>query len=477
MAVGPTDAGAWFETVRPDRKVLIMAPTVASVKRLLDIAGLFHGDLRIGLSFTVPPNELGRGTEAMLAGLGVPSVPWRQAAARKHDLAVTANLSGIADVDAPVALFSHGASRNSLATPRGRGSIPVPARVHGFSRSALIQRGMLVPSAVLLGHDLELALLAEECPEALPVASVVGDPCYDRIAVGRRLRGHYRAALGLRPGQKLVVATSTWRGNSLFASAPQVIERLAELLDSPEYRVVLMLHPNIYAAHSEYQVRAWWAPALRRGLILARAEEDWQPFLLAADYIVGDHGSVTLYGAAAGAPVLLGAYPDADVHPQSGAAALGAVAPRLVESLSMREQLEHAAAQFDPAALADVAGLISSEPGGFARHTRRLLYGMLGLGQPATPARLLDAEPPPSLRTMAAFGCGLPGGGGGGCAPGRREREQERQQGRAQERERPQERERERERPQERGQERERGQQRPRARARARRQHKGMAVR
>ncbi|HEX4788050.1 MAG TPA: hypothetical protein VH372_06275 [Actinospica sp.] len=417
MTEVPNDAKTWWQTVCPDRRVLIMAPTVTSVKRLLDIAGLFHGDLRIGLSFTVPPNELGRGTESMLAGLGVPLVPWRQAASRRYDLAVTANLGGIAEVDAPVALFSHGASRNSLATPRGRGSIPVPAQVHGFSRSALIQRGMLVPSAVLLGHDLELALLAQDCPEALPVASVVGDPCFDRLVAGRRLRGRYRAALGLRPGQKLVVATSTWRGNSLFASAPHVIERLAELLDSPEYRVVLMLHPNIYAAHSEYQVRAWWAHALRRGLILARAEEDWQPFLLAADYIVGDHGSVTLYGATSRVPVLLGAYPDADVHPQSGAAALGAVAPRLVDSIAMRDQLTHAAEQFDPLAMAGVASLISSEPGAFARHTRRRLYGMLGLGQPATPAGLLDAPAPPSLRAMAAHA--MPGG----YAPARRPRQ------------------------------------------------------
>jgi hypothetical protein len=399
------DSGAWWRTMRPDRRVLLMAPTVTSVKRLLDIAWLLHGDLRVELFFTVPPNMLGRGTQAMLDGLGVPVVPWRAAAARRHDLAITTNLSGIADVDAPVLLFSHGASRNSLARPRGRGSIPVPAQVHAFSPSALIQNGMLVPAALPLAHEQELELLAADCPEALPVASIVGDPCYDRLVAGRRLREHYRAALGLRPGQRLVVATSTWRGNSLFASAPHLIDRLAESAAAPDYRTVLLLHPNIYAAHSEYQVRAWFADAVRRGLIIARAEEDWQPFLSAADYVVGDHGSVTLYAAAAGVPVLLGAYPDADVHPRSGAAALGALAPRLVASSPIRDQLEQAGEQYDAAAMAEVAGLISSEPGGFARLTRRLLYGMLGLGAPATPAALPAAPAPPSLRALARPGC------------------------------------------------------------------------
>lgn len=379
-----------------------MAPTVTSMKRLLDIAGLFHGDLRVELRFTVPPNTLGGGTESMLDGFG--AVPWHDAVAQRYDLAVTTNLSGIADVDAPLALFSHGASRNSRARPRGRGSIPVPSQVHAFSRSALIQRGMVVPSALPLGHERELELLAQDCPEALPIASVVGDPCFDRLMAGRGLRDHYRSALGLVPGQRLVVVTSTWRDNSLFASAPHVIDRLARLLESPQYRVVLLLHPNIYAAHGEYQVRAWWAAALRRGIVLGRPETDWQPYLLAADFIIGDHGSVTLYGAAAGIPVLLGAYPDADVHPCSGAAALGARAPRLVESVPIQEQLDQAGEQFDAAVSAEIAALISSEPGAFARNTRRLLYSMLGLGQPATAACLPDAEPPSPL--WAAPGAG-----------------------------------------------------------------------
>lgn len=404
MKVESIERGAWWRTVTADRRVLVLAPTVTSVKRLLDIAGLFHADLRVELSFTVPPNMLGRGTEAMLGALGVPLLPWRRAVEQRHDLAIATHLSGIAEVDAPLALFSHGASRNSLAKPRGRGSLPVPAQVHGFSRSALIQSGMLVPAALPVGHERELELLALDCPEALPVATVVGDPCLDRLTAARTLRERYRSALGLRPGQQLMVATSTWRGNSMFGDAPHVIGKLTELLDSPDFRVVLLMHPNIVAAHGEYQVRAWSADAIRRGLIIAPAEQDWQPFLTAADYVIGDHGSVTLYAAAVGVPVLLGAYPAADVHPRSGAAALGAIAPRLVASVPLRTQLEQAREQFDAEAMADVAALISSEPGAFARLTRRLLYGMLGLGQPATPARLAPAPAPPSLRALARSG-------------------------------------------------------------------------
>jgi hypothetical protein len=396
-SVGQFESGPWWLTVRPQRRVLVMALTMTSVKRLLDIAGLFQGDLRVQLVFTVPPYVLGRGAAEMLAAYGVPLVPWAQATADTFDLAVTTDFAGIAEVDAPVVVFAHGASRNSLARPRGRGSIAVPGPVIGFTRSDLIHSGMLVPGALAVGHERELELLEEGCPEALPIATVVGDPCYDRITSGKALRGAYRAALGLEDGQKLVVATSTWRENSLLGSASHLVEQLVEQLRFPEYRVVLLTHPNIWAVHGDYQMHAWYGRWVHRGLVLAPAESDWQPIVMAADWIVGDHGSVTLYGAAVGVPVLLGAYPERDVHPRSGAAALGALAPRLTTAAPMVEQLADAAAQFDPDAMARTAGLITSEPGGFARHARRLLYAQLGLSQPVTPARLPAAAMPPAL--------------------------------------------------------------------------------
>jgi CDP-Glycerol:Poly(glycerophosphate) glycerophosphotransferase len=400
---GRAPDGLWWLTNRATRRVLVMAQTMTSVKRLLDIAGLFNGDLRVQLVFTVPPNVLNQGAGQMLAACGAPVLAWEQATRERFDLAVTANFGGLADVDAPIAVFSHGASRNSVARPRGRGSFPVTGPVVGFSRSDLIRAGMLVPAALALGHERELELLEQGCPEALRIAAVVGDPCYDRLTSAAPYREEYRTALGLREGQKLVVATSTWRDNSLLGGAPHMIEQLIEQLPAPEYRLVLLTHPNIWAAHGEYQMHAWYGHWAHRGLVFAGPHEDWQPLLASADYVIGDHGSVTLYGAVTGVPVLLGAFPERDVHPSSGAAALGALVPRLTGNTPIPVQLAHAAAQYDPAAMAEVAALITSEPGGFARHTRRLLYGLLGLGQPAVPARLPSAPPPRALDEICAL--------------------------------------------------------------------------
>jgi len=397
------DTGEWWLTMRPERRVLIMAHTVASAGRLLDVAGVFHGDVRVQLSFTVPPYVLNRGTADFLGSHGAPLIPWRLATSQHFDLAVSAELLAIDEVDAPVALFSHGASRNKRPIPRGRGSLVIDTAVRGLTRADLVRDSLLIPSAIALGHDRELSILERGCSEALRVATVVGDPCADRLAAGLPRRAQFRAALGLRAGHKLIVLASTWHDDALLASGRHLIEEIVAQLPRNIYRLVLLAHPNITAAHGSYQLRSWLDHLIRNGVVLLPPEHAWEHVLVAADYIIGDHGSTTLYGSIAAVPVLLGTYPPHGAHPDSGAAALAAVAPRLSTSAPILDQLVHAETHYEPDVMAQVASLITSEPGGFARHTRRLLYSMLELGQPAMPPRLPQALPLLPLHTLEAW--------------------------------------------------------------------------
>jgi hypothetical protein len=371
----------WWLTVRSARRVLVMASTITCAKRLWDVAGLLHGDTRVQLEFTVPPGVFNGAMVQLLAERGVPVLAWERAVAQRFDLAVTAGFEHLDEVNAPVAVFSPGEGRDSIA------------------RADLMRDGTLVPAALALGHERELALLERSCPEALPVAEVVGDPWHDRIAAGVGLRDRYRAALGLSPRNRMVVVASTWQPDSLLGSAAEVVERLSKELPAG-YRVAMLAHPNIWAVHGSYQMRAWYGSWIARGVVLVPPEADWQPILTAADFVIGDHGGVTLYATALGVPVLLGSFAGDDVHPEGGAAALGRIAPRIVPDAPLTEQLGRAAAQFDAAAMARVADLITSEPGGFARHARRLLYRLLGLGQPAAPAWLAPARPPARLESL-----------------------------------------------------------------------------
>jgi hypothetical protein len=144
------------------------------------------------------------------------------------------------------------------------------------------------------------------------------------------------------------------------------------------------MHPNVWYGHGPRQVRAWLGGAMRRGLALVPPEAEWVGAVLAADAVIGDAGSGTVYAAAAGVPVLLGTFPDADVAPGSAAGVLASRARRLSLDQPIGPQLADLTMAGDAQLSTEVAARLSSEPGRFDRNMRRLLYRLLGLNQPAS---------------------------------------------------------------------------------------------
>ena len=116
-------------------------------------------------------------------------------------------------------------------------------------------------------------------------------------------------------GALLVVTASTWGTASLFSQLTDLHDRLLAELPQDRYRVVALMHPNVWYGHGPRQVRAWRGSAMRRGLALVPPESEWLGAILAADVVIGDAGSTTVYAAAAGVPVVLGTFPDEDVVP------------------------------------------------------------------------------------------------------------------------------------------------------------------
>ncbi|MFI2611391.1 hypothetical protein [Kitasatospora sp. NPDC018619] len=375
--------GPW-ETLRERKEVLVVAQTMVYAKRLHDFYALLASDLRVHVQFTVAPHTFNRGATEVLRALGGAVLPWEQATRREFDLVLAAGSQGMEQLRGPVVRLPHGAGNIKLSR---RGTPDGERAAIGLGPEYLYWEGRLVPASFALAHEEELLELRRSCPEAVPIATVVGDPCYDRIAAALPHRALHRAALGLGPEEKLVLVCSTWGDGSLFTRLDAVLPRLASELPRDGYRAVLLTHPNIAAAHSAFAVRSWARATARGAVTVVPPEVDWRPLLVAADFIIGDHGSVTLYGAMTGAPVLLAEYPHRHVNPRSPAAQLARIAPALCPGHALVDQLGYAAEQYRPQEYAAVASRISSEPGRFDRNARRLLYRILGLGQPAhTPA-------------------------------------------------------------------------------------------
>lgn len=378
-----------YLTVVGCKKILAVVHTVTYAKRLLDVLPVLEGDFRVQVVFTVPPHVFGDEVPAFLARLGCAVVPWEEAVTMEFDLALAAGRGGVERLRAPLVTMPHGAAYlKRVVGTKDPG-------VAGMRRTDLMPAGK-PPAAVVLPHRAELRELRRHCPEAVPYAAVVGDPVHDRITASLPLRERFRRALGLADGRRLVVAASTWGPASSFSRFDALLPRLLNELPRESHQVAVLMHPNVYSGHGAWQVRQWTARCRQAGIAVVPPEADWRSVLVAADWIIGDHGSVTLYGTLTPAAMLLAGPPAQEVNPASPAAALALTVPALSPGHPLVEQLEYAAAERRDTERAAVAARITSEPGRFARNMRALLYRLLSLPEPAhhPETRPLPTPPP-----------------------------------------------------------------------------------
>lgn len=361
-------------TVSVERAVLFVVHNVAALNRLLDVFGVFAGDFRVQFWVTSELDDpFSDGLLEEVAALGLPSVPWEQATSTTFDLVVSASLHGdLGALRGPLVVLPHGIGHSKFA-PGTTNSI------FGVSREWLVRDGRLLAHALVYSHTEQLEKVTRHTPEAVGSVVVAGDPCFDRMRVSLGGRERYRAALGVAPEQRLVTVTSTWGGGSLLGAWPALVEQLAEELPTARYRISLVVHPNVWYWHGPYQLRVWLARALDRGVTLIPAVEGWRAAIVAADLVVGDHGSVTSYGAGLGIDTVLAAFPADRVVPGTAVHQLGVDAHRLVRDKPLRAQIDQA----HPAP--DIAGLITSVPGQARRLLRRLFYSTMKLSEPTTP--------------------------------------------------------------------------------------------
>ncbi|WP_107094450.1 hypothetical protein [Streptomyces sp. XY431] len=413
VPVGP-DAARWATRGRC-RRVLLIVHNVTAATRLIDVLPLFRDDLRLQVLATCTGSSpFQSGVAELLASTGVPVLPWEQALSTPVDLAISASFGGqLGDIKGKLTVLSHGVGYNkTLTAPDAGRRTPdagrrTPDAVFGLGPEWILTTGGApIADAMVFSHPEQIDRLAKSCPEAVPTAVLAGDPCFDRILAARHHRDRYRRALGVHPGQRLVLLNSTWNPTSLFGDSgpedvlPLLLPRLTSELPADEYRVAAVLHPNIWHGHGPGQIRLWLDRARRAGLALVDPLEGWRQALIAADVVLGDFGSVSYYAAACGTPVLLGAADPEALGTESPVAAFVRSAPRLDPYRALPPQLDRLLTEHRP--LDGPNELTSSAPGRSAALLRSLFYELIGITEPAAPA-VLDPLPlppyEPPLRT------------------------------------------------------------------------------
>jgi hypothetical protein len=380
-APGNPAADRW-STWQSSRKILVVMPHLSAADRLRDLLPTFKGDQRVQLLWTVPDDtDYWAEPSGLLERTGILRLPWHQAIRTRFDLALCASFQGIHQVQAPVVVVPHGAGAvKSRFSPWATNDGTYPA--NGLDREIMIRDGRIVPSVVVLTHDSEVALLQESGPEIASRGVIVGDPCFDRLRKSMPLRDRYRRELGVTASRKLVIASTTWSSHSLMGTNMAFFEAIMSELPSNEYRVIAIVHPLVWSMHGVWQVRSWLAGAIERGMGLVSMGDDWRGVLAAADYVLGDHGTVTQYGAALGIPVLMNIASDNDIRTDSIAACLRLESTPLNVDSPIFPQLQRAAAEHVSERAEHMSKRITSRPDQAAVILRRTLYRLLRLSEP-----------------------------------------------------------------------------------------------
>lgn len=384
-------------TYSPERTVLAVIHHMTAASRMADIMPLLESDRRIQTVYTCPPTSMfPGGVGEHLARLGMVVIPWRQAVQQRFDLAVAASYGQLERLHAPVLHVPHGIGFTKYAK-RWEGPGPeAHLELYGMERAVLLYRGRVVASAMVVPTRRDLGRLQRGCPEAAEVAVVAGDLAFDRLEASLTFRERYRNALGVAD-RTLVAVSSTWGPGSLLNRFPDLPGRLAGLLPRDAYRVAAIVHPSVWAWTGRYLVRARLSDGVRDGLLLVPPEEGWRAVLAAADIVIGDHGSVTCYAAAAGRPVILASFPREEVDPASTVAALGRLAPRLRADEPIAPQLAVTAASWTPAKHQKMRKLVTDAPGRSGELVRSLMYRMLELEEPGQAPRISPVPAPRPL--------------------------------------------------------------------------------
>ncbi|RCG32805.1 hypothetical protein DQ384_04875 [Sphaerisporangium album] len=381
---GPFSFGAGMaDTHGVERRVAMVAHHLAGVTRLADVVHLVEEDRRVQVAYSVPPSSrYSNGAHDHLRASGAWEMPWSQAVETRWDLVVAAGDGLLERLPGPIMTLSHGVGPNGYVARRGGPGLPAPRAVPGFGAQALSMYGRVIASAIVMAHEDHRRVLAAHCPEALPAAVVAGDPCFDRMLASLPYRTAYRNALGASPGQRVVVVSSHHQSGSLISRYPSLLQALSDELPSERFRVVLVLHPQVWAAHGKRQVTAWFSRSINAGVALLPPEEGWRAALVAADEMLADHSSVACYGAALGVPTLLAPFAADDVLPGSLFARLAEVAPVLDPGSPLAGQLDDARRAWSPSNAAMLRAHLTSAPGGAAREIRRTMYRLLRLPEP-----------------------------------------------------------------------------------------------
>ncbi|MFD4643395.1 hypothetical protein ACFWN2_39230 [Lentzea sp. NPDC058436] len=283
--------------------ILCFVRTYVSAIRLYQEMKVFEGDPHVKLVWVrCPGSKLEDPLSDWLLGKGIRVIPYEEAKKSRRDLIVTTSewIDPIPFAPTPVIVIPHGLGFHKYVRDphTGRYRLAGLARPEGLRTKQVTQ---------VVTHEDQVRQLAEASPHTIGRTALGGCSDFDLLTNSRGERPDYREALGVSSDQRLVVVSSTWGPDSLFARRPELIDRLLAELPFELYKIAVILHPGVWSIEGGDEVLRRLSRHIQSGgLMVVPTTEGWHGTLLAADLAIGDNGTVSLQAALMDIPLLLG---------------------------------------------------------------------------------------------------------------------------------------------------------------------------
>ncbi|TCO59534.1 hypothetical protein [Actinocrispum wychmicini] len=327
-----------------DRTVVVLVRTLTSALRVHELLSfVFGGEHRIRLVYVFDDGSAFSGWLGEWSSRQGRYVLTRaQARHLRYHLVVSASEN--ADFRrwrGPIIVVPHGLGNHKWVRRAGRrGKV-----LSGLPNPKILRKRRVT---VLVTHPDQEKLLHRLCPDTIGRTVVVGDTSYAALLASNEARhiDRYRRCLGTGD-RTLIMVMSTWGHDSVLGTVFGLLTRLLAELPMGEYQIGLAAHCNVWTRDGADELLRKLQDAMNAGLVLIRPE-DWQAAMVAADVVISDHGSLALYAAMAGKPLLLASFSDSEVVKDTPMDKLGCTAPRLNHDEPLPPQVEAAIAKADP---------------------------------------------------------------------------------------------------------------------------------
>lgn len=359
------------------REVVLLAQNPLMLNCLLPLAGMFQGDSRVRVRWTIATGcpEIDA-MFAMAESVGLEHLRASRIPVTPIDLVIAAD-------HVPRRQFhpSTGIALIYHAIDASKTMLTDHSILYRDAAQYTIKNGNPFYTKVFEPNFHRIERLREVSPALAERGCVVGSLMADELFAMDSERKSIRAQLGFSAADHVVLIGSTHGDDSLIeAIGRELIDQCEDCPDN--WRFIVSVHPTYWDATYPSAVRDWLCSLQSRRYLIHQPPEAWSSFLVACDAALVDFGSMATGLALLRRPLAMTMFNNDLVREDSAVGRLARIVPRVEHLHEFERKIEQAKENGTRQKVDAIANELVSFPGDAHRRISENLYSLLALEKP-----------------------------------------------------------------------------------------------